>query len=469
MKKEQIATILCLFLLPLYGFAYTYGDRVDLPAAAAKLLPEDADILASAAADLNGDGRIDYAVILQKKESDADGAAPAAADEGRRSRELFIITAQDDGYAVAARSTRAVLCSDCGAEGEDPFLNLRARTKSFTVLHKFKLDSDGTWGTAARFRYSAEDGTWLLDYFYGHEGAELAPADFGRIDLEDFDLGYYLAVGVLARPASAEKTTHYPDDILFTEDGVAFAVRPDGTDRRYLAGDRFFRTMGFPCWSADKKRIAFVRRGDLYVADADGSRERRLVRNMLGESYYRYWERGEVTGMRWSPDGLRFAYSGYRDTVNYKTVYLFLADPSGRTKILKEGDAKHPIGSFCWSPDSGKLAYYYGGVLIVQDLASGTERSLSEKPGSGIAWSADGARILTVVPGAYGIVDVASGAIREIKGRAWAGYGPLFWSADEKYALIYTSDDIMMAPIAENGRGRIVAARSEGLIDGLSW
>jgi WD40 repeat protein len=178
-----------------------------------------------------------------------------------------------------------------------------------------------------------------------------------------------------------------------------------------------------------------------------------------------------MNSMKWSPDTKKFAYTGYRDTINYKELFLFLADSDGKVKTLKTASRNNPIGSICWSPDSSKIAYYQGITLTVLDVNSGSEKQLftGGEVRSGIAWSADGKRILTVAEGGYGIVDSDSGSVRVIKCRAMAGYGPLFWSKDEKNALCYTSDYIFMVPVEEGSEPRIITGGDNGNVDGLCW
>ena len=57
-----------------------------------------------------------------------------------------------------------------------------------------------------------------------------------------------------------------------------------------------------PAWSPDGSRIAYARTGEIYVANADGSGERRLTTM-----------REPVSFPAWSPDGRTIAFAGVRD------------------------------------------------------------------------------------------------------------------------------------------------------------
>lgn len=460
-------------LLPVFCFSYNYGSLAVLPDGVKKLLPENPDILASASADLNGDKQNDYAVIIQYKDpaDDNDALMKAKEKEGRRFRELLIIIAADKGFTVASRSTRAVLCSECGAPDNDPFLNIKAVAKSFTILHKFEDRYGEPWGIAAKFGYSKRDNKWQLTYFSGAENTELKPENFGLINLEDFDIAHYMSnKKIESWPAAGIKTEMFPDDILYTVDGAAYVIRPDGTNIRYITGDRFYRKVGHPNWSADRKQIAFIRNNDMYVTGADGRGEKLLFKDVIKIFRYDYEKDGTIYDMKWSPDGKYFAITGLRSNSDYNHSCFYIRSADGVTKTVKELGKNDSIGSLCWAPDSSRLAYYRSGTLTVLDLNSGNEKPLLAGAGkSGIAWSQDGNRLLTLVKGGYGIVDAGNGSIRVLKCEAWSGYGSIFWSKDEKYGLSYTSDYIFIAPVEEGGKSRIVIGGDNGLVDGLSW
>ncbi|MCE5300680.1 MAG: hypothetical protein LLG37_07400, partial [Spirochaetia bacterium] len=141
----------------------------------------------------------------------------------------------------------------------------------------------------------------------------------------------------------------------------------------------------------------------------------------------------------------------------------------GGAITVKESGKDNLIGSFCWSPDPGKLAYYRGTTLTVMDIASGNEKEIFSGQASGVAWSQDGKRVLTSKKGAFVSIDVDNGSLRTVECVAWSGYGPMFWSKDEKSALYYSSDNILKIQIEQGAKPVSVMSRGSGLIDGLSW
>lgn len=475
MKNLPAFFLLFVLLLPLPGFTYNYGDLAALPDGIKKLLPENPDILAAAVADLNGDKLEDYIVVNQyiDAESNNDEEAKKNHGEGRRYREIIVLTADKEGkYAVAARTKRAVLCSDCGAKDEDPFLTIKALTKSFTILHKFTDPAGETWGITAKFGYSKRDNKWQLVSFSGGDDSALKPDSFGLINLEDFDINFYMGTGqVMAKPDAEAKKTIGGEELLFTENGALFAIMPDKTGFRYVAGDRNFRKVGFPNLSPDRKKIAFVRNNDLYVMDADGKNEKKIIRDVLKISTYNYENEGTIYAMKWSPDGKYFAVNGLKSNMYYDKGSFYVWSQDGLTKTAKSYGTDDGIGSICWAPDSSKLAYYRSTTLTVMSMNSGDEKQLINVQGkSGLAWSRDGNRLITVVEGGYGIVDAGNGSTQVIKCRASSGQGQLYWSKDEKSTLLFTSDYIFKVALEEGAEMKIVAGPSYGgLIDGLFW
>jgi len=60
--------------------------------------------------------------------------------------------------------------------------------------------------------------------------------------------------------------------VAFVRDGNIWVANGDGTDQR-----RIIRKGQAPAWSPDRKRIAFARYGNIWVAAADGGKQRRLT------------------------------------------------------------------------------------------------------------------------------------------------------------------------------------------------
>jgi Tol biopolymer transport system component len=259
-----------------------------------------------------------------------------------------------------------------------------------------------------------------------------------------------------------------PDDILFTDHGVAYVIRPDGSNQRHIAGDRFFCKLGFPSLSRERKQIAFIRDNDMYVIRTDGRDTKKLFNDVIKISRYDYQRDNSIYNMRWSPDGKFFALTGQKDNIRKNCLYL--REYNGATRIVKEYDTSYYISSLCWSPDSKKLAYYKGKVISILDIETGNEKPLlTNQVRGGLAWSGDGKKLLTVNDiHEYCIVDAESGSKRFIRCSALGGNG-LFWSADEKYALSYTTDYVFIMPVEEYGMHRTVVGGGDARIDGLYW
>lgn len=94
----------------------------------------------------------------------------------------------------------------------------------------------------------------------------------------------------LAAPAAASAAT--PRIAYDRFQGVA-TVNPDGTGDHVIV-----KGAGSPTWSPDHTRIAFIRKGGLWTARADGSHRRQLVDA----------GRGLPSDPAWSPGGARIAY-----------------------------------------------------------------------------------------------------------------------------------------------------------------
>ena len=116
-----------------------------------------------------------------------------------------------------------------------------------------------------------------------------------------------------------------------------------------------------PAWSPNGARIAFVTRGDLWVADADGTHQGRLVR--------------DADDPAWAPDGRRlvFVRGGYLWTVR--------ADGLNEHRL---GRGANPA----WSPGGERIAFDRGGLVLTVRWYGGD--ALVAAHGANPAYAPDG-------------------------------------------------------------------------------
>ena len=148
--------------------------------------------IAVEAADLNGDGRGDFVLVLERENPSKD-----AEDFPVRQRPLLILLRGADGKLTEAkRNERLVMCSQCGGVFGDPFEGVEAGRNTFTVHHYG--GSNWRWKNSYKFNYSRIDRTWQLvrteELSYHTSDPDkmerhvyTPPRDFGKIDLADFD------------------------------------------------------------------------------------------------------------------------------------------------------------------------------------------------------------------------------------------------------------------------------------------
>jgi Tol biopolymer transport system component len=158
-----------------------------------------------------------------------------------------------------------------------------------------------------------------------------------------------------------------------------FVVDSDGSDRRRLTSGSAREVQ--PAWSPDGRRIAYVRDEDIWIMDSDGGNQHLAIRNG-----------GEPS---WSPNGRRLVYGSLRRS----RVQVYTANLDGsRERKLTRGRADSEMPS--WSPDGRRIVFttFRNGETDVYVMrADGShERRLTRSPArdEAASWSPDGRKIV---------------------------------------------------------------------------
>ncbi len=173
-------------------------EAAKIPAEVRPFIQAGTSAIALESADLNGDGRADYVLVLER---------PLKGDEVDpiRHRPLLLMIRQSDGrLAIAKRNDKAVMCASCGGLFGDPFVGITVKPQSFIIDHFG--GSGWRWERRAQFNYSRRDNTWQLvrveqaSFHVGDPDARklevfVPPKDYGKIDIADFDPDDFLGKG----------------------------------------------------------------------------------------------------------------------------------------------------------------------------------------------------------------------------------------------------------------------------------
>lgn len=182
-----------------------------------------------------------------------------------------------------------------------------------------------------------------------------------------------------------------------------WTMTADGTDQVQLTTDS--EPDYIPSWSPDGKTILFTswrketddeeRAPHVYAMDADGSDQRRLVKESLNTS----------DGATWSPDGKLITYS--RKGEKGADVYVADSDGANERRITNEQDHNIYNGSATFSPDGKLIAFYsdneVSAALTVMGIDGKDRRTIiAEGYNWYPRWSPDGRWIVytAIAPGA---------------------------------------------------------------------
>ena len=222
--------------------------------------------------------------------------------------------------------------------------------------------------------------------------------------------------------------------IAYASGSNVATITPDGTVITPIASGQD------PSWSADGSKIAYVRSGDLYIADANGSNEVQITsgsaldrdpswapdgaqiafareeaadRDVAVVDVATHTVTEIITGSfqayypAWSPDGSTLAYRSNQAGCS-SSFCIFTANPdgSGQTELVDSASFRAATQP-SWSPDGAEVVFVYdddpgseynGGVAVVSS-AGGTPTALTDDASlneSNPAFSPDGTFIAFV-------------------------------------------------------------------------
>lgn len=150
--------------------------------------------------------------------------------------------------------------------------------------------------------------------------------------------------------------------IAFVKSQQIYTITPAGTGLKRLTTTKGIK----PRWSPDGKRLAFLRAGDIWVMNADGSAQKRVT------------QLGNVGAPTWSPDGRWLAAVASVGLFKIRSTV-----PYGDPQRINAPDIHKERVS--WSPDGTRIAYkgglldgepceYYGNCLSTVNVVTGDTR-----------------------------------------------------------------------------------------------
>jgi hypothetical protein len=188
-----------------------YPSMQDLPREVRVFVEKGTRPLTLSEADLDGDGLKDFILVLERQKA---RSTDPEIEVGQRPL-LILIRQQGGALLLVKRNDDIVYCSTCGGVMGDPFMDVGAGLKTFTVCHYG--GSAWRWSVNYTFNYSRRDRTWQLvrveeERFHVSEPEKVEkdvftpPKHYGKIDIADFHPGRWKGAGYGGlKPLSPER------------------------------------------------------------------------------------------------------------------------------------------------------------------------------------------------------------------------------------------------------------------------
>lgn len=190
-KSNKILLILIICFASVLVLAQ--GAELKIPAEVQPFIEKDMKPIALETGDLNGDGKMDFIMVLEKATT---SSKEENTDESERPM-LIIIRKADGKLTLSTRNDEVVYCRNCGGVYGDPFDSVKIGNKGFTVFNVG--GSSDRWLENFQFNYSPRDKTWQLvrAVFSSYNVFKpkliktrilTPPKDYGKINFADFRL-----------------------------------------------------------------------------------------------------------------------------------------------------------------------------------------------------------------------------------------------------------------------------------------
>lgn len=188
LNKRLLVLMICAMALT----AIAQKEEVKIPDALKEFVLHNTKPIEMRSADLNGDGKMDYVLVLTSTNVEA---GQEQNDDSQRIT-LIIVRKPEGELSIAARNHHVAFCAGCGGIMGDPFEGVTVRKNSFTITNSG--GSRERWSSSFQFNYSSKDNAWQLvrvtetevDTLKPRSGKTtilVPPRHYGKIDFVDFD------------------------------------------------------------------------------------------------------------------------------------------------------------------------------------------------------------------------------------------------------------------------------------------